>query len=239
MEKRIRTRGRCAWIGCDRRSWGRTSLCPHHHHQAKEEYAEELRRSPLRATSCVMPGCHKLTSDLPHLRLCNAHLAIVAEQVNAAANESNPLVLDDVPVDPDEYLLAHERKEALPKPRRKPKPVIYYVKISDYIKIGWTSDLQSRMRSYPPNSVLLAVHPGSRADETKLHKRFAAHRTHGREWYAPVPTVLHHIEQMKAQHGEPEQVTFGAQPVTIPEPRPVEYIAMRARSGAHYRRTSA
>ena len=180
-----------------------------------------------------MPGCVKRVTDLPHLHLCRAHLTIIAQQagrrpsVQATMQESvdHPFTQPPTPrptvVDPDR------------------NPVVYYVQVGAHIKIGWTTNLQSRMRSYPPNSILLAVHPGSRADETKLHKRFAHHRTHGREWYAPVPSLLHHIEQMKRQHGEPETVTFGAQPVTIPEPRPTEYVAMRSRSGAHFKRSSA
>lgn len=105
--------------------------------------------------------------------------------------------------------------------------VVYYLRSGAYIKIGWTSDLDKRMRAYAPDSVLLAVEPGTRKDEQRRHKMFAAHRTHGREWYALVPSLTHHIEQTIAKHGQPDPVTFAAQPVTIPQPRPKEYVQAR------------
>lgn len=114
-----------------------------------------------------------------------------------------------------------------PEPATSPKVtsgVVYYLRVGSYIKIGWTSDLEKRMRAYPPDSILLATEPGTRKDEHRFHKMFAAHRTHGREWYAMVPSLMHHIEQTLARHGQPDPVAFAALPVTIPQPRPVEPI---------------
>lgn len=101
---------------------------------------------------------------------------------------------------------------------------VYYLRVGSYIKIGWSANLEKRMRSYPPDTILLATEPGTRKDEHRRHKMFAAHRTHGREWYAMVPSLMHHIEQTAARHGQPDPVVFAAQPVTIPQPRPVEPI---------------
>lgn len=101
---------------------------------------------------------------------------------------------------------------------------VYYVRVGANIKIGWTSDLAKRMRQYPPESILLATEPGLRALETRRHKMFATTRTHGREWYAAVPSLLHHIETLKSAHGEPDAVAFGAQPVTIPQHRDRQHI---------------
>ena len=98
--------------------------------------------------------------------------------------------------------------------------VIYYVQVGGHIKIGWTGRLEQRMRSYPPNSVLLALHPGSRADERNLHKRFAVHRSHGHEWYPLVPVILDHIKRVVAEHGQPPAITFGARPVEVRITRP-------------------
>ncbi|MGZ6852485.1 MAG: GIY-YIG nuclease family protein [Mycobacteriaceae bacterium] len=106
---------------------------------------------------------------------------------------------------------------------------VYYLRSGGYIKIGWASNLTKRMRSYPPDSVLLATEPGTLQDEARQHKRFAAHRTHGREWYAMVPALMQHIDRVRAEHGEPDLVTFAAQPVTVPQPRPRQYI------GGNYR----
>jgi hypothetical protein len=102
-----------------------------------------------------------------------------------------------------------------PTERESTMGVVYYVQVGAHVKIGWTSNMGSRMRKYPPNSVLLATHPGTRRDEAQMHRRFAADRTHGREWYVPSMSLTHHIQQMVTQHGQPEQVTFGAKPLTV------------------------
>lgn len=96
--------------------------------------------------------------------------------------------------------------------------VVYYVQIGAHIKIGWTSNLENRMRQYPPNSTLLALHPGTRKDENRMHRRFAADRTHGREWYVPSASLTHHIAQVVRENGQPDAVIFGAKPVQIPMP---------------------
>jgi hypothetical protein len=108
---------------------------------------------------------------------------------------------------------------------------VYYLRVGSFIKIGWTLNIEKRMRSYPPDSVLLAAEPGTRKDEQRRHRMFAAHRTHGREWYAMTPSLMHHIEQVAVAHGAPDPVTFAARPVEIPQPRRPETIKPRRWTG--------
>lgn len=70
---------------------------------------------------------------------------------------------------------------------------IYYVRIGDWIKIGYAADLKQRLRAYPPDAELLASHPGTLADEAALHKRFKPHLAAGREWYPCAPEILEHV----------------------------------------------
>jgi hypothetical protein len=177
---------------------------------------------------CVMPGCKKTRSKLPDLHLCNAHLAIIHDQVEADP-EMLRIIGKQTMADRLKYLESFYEYATREKPpaNRPTDGTIYYVQSGGHIKIGWTSDLTKRMRQYPPNCQLLATHPGTRADELKLHKMFAAHRSHGREWYPLAPAVLHHIDMMKAKHGEPDSVAFGAQPVTIPQHRDPQIIKAR------------
>ena len=175
---------------------------------------------------CAIPECVKWHSDMPWLHLCNAHLAIVHEQVETRG----PMGLISVvghQTSAQRLRYLEARVAYLEKVTTMERPtdgIIYYVQSGGHIKIGWTSDLAKRMRAYPPNCQLLATHPGTRANELKLHKMFAAHRSHGREWYPLVPAILHHIDMMKTKHGEPEGVTFGAKPVTIPQHRDPQYV---------------
>lgn len=167
------------------------------------------------APVCCWPACGCPTRH--NLPLCMAHLAV-------AANLQRQLAGGEMPV-----VRARVRVAVPERPAVAPAPLgtVYFVQVGAHIKIGWTSDLEKRMKQYPPNSVLLAAHPGTRKDETRMHRRFAASRTHGREWYALVPSLLHHIEAVKAEHGAPATVSFGAQPVTIPQSRPVPGLRVR------------
>jgi hypothetical protein len=128
-----------------------------------------------------------------------------------------------------------------PVPEAAPPPApstgtIYYVKSGGHIKIGWASDLAARLRAYPPGSELLASHPGTRADERRLHTRFAVHRSHGREWYPLAPVVLAHIDRVVTEHGTPDKATFGAKPVEVAQPRPKQVTGMRHRNVSTARR---
>jgi len=107
------------------------------------------------------------------------------------------------------------------EPQRKATPVdgfVYIIRPSNggYIKIGWTSDLNRRMREYAPDTTILGVKPGTRKDENKLHKKFAHLRTHGREWYPLAPQILEEARYMVAKHGEPPVLDFSAREAKTP-----------------------
>lgn len=105
--------------------------------------------------------------------------------------------------------------------KRKSAPiagVVYIVRVGAFYKIGWASDLANRMKAYPPDSVLMAVMPGTRKDETQMHRKFAHVRSHGREWYPLVPQINEQIASMVREHGEPPASKFAAQPAAVPMP---------------------
>jgi len=155
--------------------------------------------------------------------ICPAHLGLAAK-IHKASSDGVEFVW---------------RTRAVIVPEPEPEPAqpksgfVYYVRSGGFIKIGWTSDLTKRMKGYPPDSVLLAVEPGPRQLETRRHKQFAHHRTHGREWYTMAPTLTHHIDSVKAEHGEPEPVDFAAKPGGIPQPRQRQTIGRPARGVRH------
>jgi hypothetical protein len=71
----------------------------------------------------------------------------------------------------------------------RPSRPIYFLALDDKVKVGWTSNLEQRMKSYPPHSRLLVTYPGSRADERDLHRTLATSRVAGREWYERTPHI--------------------------------------------------
>jgi hypothetical protein len=152
---------------------------------------------------CVWPQCRRVEDRRLKLFLCQEH----ATQVYATVRED---------IERTAAILRARREVPAAAPVKPPgEEVIYYLQVGGHIKIGWTSQIEQRMRAYPPNTTLLAVHPGTRAEEKALHKRFAVHRSHGQEWYPLVPVVLDHIKRVVAEHGAPAELTFGARPVEV------------------------
>ena len=168
--------------------------------------------------TCVWPDCDKPRRRLPDVPshqtpLCSFHLlqaAAVSRQVDAIETERRLAGLT--------RRKAEQRAERAANPPAPTPGTVYYLQAGGHIKIGWTSDLAKRMRAYPPGSTLLAVHPGTRADEAAAHRRFAAHRTHGREWYPLAADLMRHIDRVVAEHGAPPAVDFAGKVAEVPRP---------------------
>lgn len=109
--------------------------------------------------------------------------------------------------------------------------VVYFLRSNGFVKIGWTSDLDSRLKQYDPDARVLATKPGTRADERFLHKKFDHLRTHRREWFAMAPQVMEEIQRTVREHGEPPRDIN--EPVSVHRivgPRLDNYIGGRSKS---------
>lgn len=117
---------------------------------------------------------------------------------------------------------------------RKKSPqvgVVYFLKSNGFMKIGWTSDLDQRLKQYDPDARVLAVKPGTRKDETALHKKFADLKTHRREWFGITPRLMEEVERTVREHGEPPRELN--EPVVtkrIVGPRDENYIGGKRKS---------
>lgn len=80
---------------------------------------------------------------------------------------------------------------------------IYYIRVDERIKIGYSADVKKRMRAYPPHSELLAVHPGTPTLERDIHREFRGHLAQGREWFRPDDPIMERIAQVIEQFGPP------------------------------------
>lgn len=81
---------------------------------------------------------------------------------------------------------------------------VYYVRIYDVIKIGYTTNMHARMSQLRvPIDAVLATEPGGRAVERRRHLQFESDR-HGRlENFTPSQALLDHIVNVRAEHGDP------------------------------------
>lgn len=116
----------------------------------------------------------------------------------------------------------NDRPDAAPRevPKRPESNAgwIYYLNIGDHIKIGYASNVQRRLRAYPPTAKLIYAHRGTRDDEKNIHSRLHPYCAAGREWYDPHPRVLALIDAAKDEHDAKQHLT--AEPEQQPAPRP-------------------
>ena len=78
---------------------------------------------------------------------------------------------------------------------------VYYLQVGQLIKMGYSSNPRERLRQYPPESVLLAIEPGTLAIEKERLRQFSASLLWGNEWFDSTPELEAHIGQMKKRHG--------------------------------------
>lgn len=69
--------------------------------------------------------------------------------------------------------------------------VVYYMRIGNRVKIGYTTNLASRLSTINPEE-LLVVEPGNRLKEIERHRQFSHLRVHG-EWFRLEGSLAIHI----------------------------------------------
>lgn len=139
---------------------------------------------------CVWPSCEADTGpvDAP---LCTKHL-VKAYRIYRTSH----LWAYDHAAD-------HAMSQALertdrPKLKRirKTDGVVYFIRFSGLVKIGWTGDLKQRMGNVP-NEEILGTVAGTMEDEKRCHAAFAHLRVKG-EWFRPEPELLRFIADVAA-----------------------------------------
>jgi hypothetical protein len=102
----------------------------------------------------------------------------------------------------------HRRFQAqadLRRQRMDDQSQVYYVRIHDHVKIGYSINMRQRLGALRVNDdALLATEPGGREVEAMRHQQFAAERVGRREDFNPSRRLLAHIEAVKAEHGDPK-----------------------------------
>lgn len=73
--------------------------------------------------------------------------------------------------------------------------VVYYMRIGNRVKIGWSTNLPSRLASINPEE-LMATEPGDRRLESLRHREFGPLRTHG-EWFRLEGRLVEHIDRLR------------------------------------------
>lgn len=87
--------------------------------------------------------------------------------------------------------------------------VVYYIRIGDYIKIGFTTNLSERIRSLRVDaSDVMATEPGGREKEHQRHEQFKSIRRGRWENFERTPDLLTHIAKVRREHGKPRMTSY-------------------------------
>jgi hypothetical protein len=120
--------------------------------------------------------------DVP---VCDRHAIEVYRTVSAHMALANPAPTD---------LLTGNGKPDLMRSSRLGS--VYFVRLGDRVKIGFSAHLRKRMEVIPHEEFLGQI-PGTMRDEKNLHRRFAHLRTTG-EWFKADNELLTFIESATA-----------------------------------------
>ena len=163
----------------------------------------------LAATSmCQLPLCGRPTISLmgESLGICYPHGTRIAEYFDIMG-EDFQTKLDRV-VRIEGSARANRLEQRKVEARKISPGWIYYLLVGDRIKIGYSTDVKRRLRQYPPDSPLLALHPGTKTLEHDMHVKFAGCKAAGREWFLDTPEIRQHITQVINDFGEPDHARY-------------------------------
>jgi len=142
---------------------------------------------------CPIPGCiFPIAEDA---LVCWQHSLQIWERVQTKHLESAGSAITT------ESVAARTARQADERKRRTQGSLepgwIYFLTLDDKIKVGWTANLEKRLRSYPPHARMVVTYPASRADERDLHRTLRQSLVAGREWYARTPQVLEYMRDVQ------------------------------------------
>lgn len=165
---------------------------------------------------CVWPGCERrlvpLDRDVRPIPLCLLHACDTQDRLKHDSKllEQASAYSSRRSAERGETWTTESRKQRRDAELRANEPGwIYYLRIDDAIKIGFTVDIRRRLKEYPPNAYLLAVHGGTKTLEKELHYQFRGCLTARREWFHPSDDLTAHVAQVVAKHGEPLRFRAG------------------------------
>lgn len=171
-----------------------------------------------RWADCCIPGCTEKSMTAwymadPHqahdvderLPVCFKHALIVASMLNRERAEEDVQAARAELAERRRALRAvKERRHDLYYENGAADAHVYFVRVGDLIKVGWSSRLRSRLKAYSADSEVLLHYPATRQEETDMHRLLRPDLAKGREWYRrDGPLVQRELTRLLKKHGEP------------------------------------
>lgn len=164
-----------------------------------------------RQQKCPIEGCiFEVVEDV--VPVCRMHAIQIWKQVQLTLPPSETAHEREVRLQADEARRAGVRQE---------QGWMYFLELDDKIKVGWTSNLQNRLKSYPPHARMVVTYPATRADERDLHRTLKTELVAGREWYGKTPLVLRLMREAELAENHRRKAEYAAEVAARPpNPRP-------------------
>lgn len=174
---------------------------PAHQDPAKAERPPGSRR-----TRCVWLGCdqsHGTRFDLP---LCGMHVGqvLAAHDAEKRAAEQRVAAREQAKIDAAARAVEKVEQGFLLEDDEPVPGWVYYVRLDGVIKIGFTKNLDRRLRELGPTATLLATEPGTLKLERQRHQHFGKDLILGREWFTESDELTTWINTLIEEYGEPD-----------------------------------
>lgn len=184
-----------------------------------ERQANARMQKAIDWSACVVPGCGEslLAHGVPgmndqaqrrdpaqNIPICATHAAVVWNGLVQFHTRRREFI--HAIADVNEQLAAREkamRDEAHEELMASNDGDIYFVRLGSLVKVGWTRDLNARLKSYGASAELLVSYPATRTDETNLHRQLRPALAKGREWYEDGDIIAHFVSEALAEYGTP------------------------------------
>lgn len=165
--------------------------------------------------ACLEPPCREavLYGGVPlcgpHLDLYRVYVQVVREARAQQLEERNTYLREKVAeIHAARRQMAEE--EAARQEAYKDQALVYYIRIGDLIKIGFTTNMRQRMSQLLPDEVL-ATEPGPAELERMRHRQFAHLRVRG-ERFRRGEDLISHVAMIRAHYGPPRMTGWLSAP---------------------------
>lgn len=140
-----------------------------------------------RTATCALSHCGFEPDEFSRVGLCVVHMHAAWEDMNA---------LHD----------AQDKTRGKRASANGKSWVVYYIAMHGWVKIGKTTNIKRRLRSfYALPEQLLAIEPGVGDREAERHREFAALRIKGTELFEMDDRLRAHVELVRETFGDPSR----------------------------------
>ena len=161
---------------------------------------------------CSAPMCSRKTVEDAPFPICMFHMRKVFDYFDGFAELAKQVVAARYPVDPDEIraeVLKANAEISRASHAKDEHSQVYYAEVNGAIKIGFTTNMKSRMGDMRITlDRVLATEPGGRDLEGMRHRQFAHLRRGRLEEFERAEDLLSHIAMIREHFGAPKITTW-------------------------------